>query len=116
MGFIRDDEKGTMFIGEGSWGASPRTTDDLKPWTLRAGAFNQIKWLHVFPKEKGQPAHIEIRTVITAKRNEHGLMIPYSHEAVPLKEGEEFNIPQGITLFETEPYGDVIRYPFSTRR
>jgi hypothetical protein len=113
MGFIRDDKKGTMYIGEGSWGAGPRSTDDLKPWTLRAGAFNQVKWLHVFPEQDGKPARIDIRTVITAKENEAGLMIPYSHEVVPLKEGEEFNIPEGIELFNTEPYGDVISYPFS---
>ena len=113
MGFIRDDEKGTMYIGEGSWGASPRSTDDAKPWTLRTGAFNQVKWLQVFPEANGKPAHIDIRTVITAKENEDGLMIPYSHGVVPLEEGEEFNIPEGITLFSTEPYGDVITYPFS---
>jgi hypothetical protein len=113
MGFIRDDENGTMYLGEGSWGAGPRSTDDLKPWTLRSGAFNQIKWLHVFPKEDGKPARIDIRTVITAKKNEHGLQIPYSHGVVPLKEGQEFKIPQGINLFTTEPYGDVISYPFS---
>lgn len=113
MGFIRDDKNGTMYLGEGSWGASPRSTDDLKPWTLRAGAFNQIKWLHVFPEENGKAAHIDIRTVITAAVNEDGLLIPHSHAVVPLNEGEEFEIPQGIRLFSTEPYGDVIRYPFS---
>ena len=113
MGFIRDDAKGTMYIGEGSWGASPRSTDDLKPWTLRADAFNQIKWLHVFPEQDGKPAHIDIRTVITAERGENGLQIPYSHGVVPLKEGQEFDIPKGIKLFSAEPYGDVIRYPFS---
>lgn len=112
-GFIRDDENGTMYLGEGSWGASPRSTDDLKPWTLRAGAFNQIKWLHVFPEEKGKPARIDIRTVITAKENEDGILIPYSHEIDPLDEGEEFEIPKGINLFSTEPYGDVISFPFS---
>lgn len=113
MGFIRDDKKGTMYIGEGSWGASPRNTDDAKPWTLRTGAFNQVKWLHVYPEADGKPAHIEIRTVITAEPGEDGLQIPYSHQVVPLKEGEEFNIPKGIKLFSTEPYGDVITYPFS---
>jgi hypothetical protein len=113
MGFIRDDKNGTMFLGEGSWGASPRSTDDLKPWTLRSGAFNQIKWLHVFPEENGKTARIDIRTVITAKENKDGLQIPYSHGVVPLKEGQEFEMPKGITLFSTEPYGDVISYPFS---
>ena len=115
MGFIRDDKKGTMYLGEGSWGAGPRSTDDLKPWTLRSGAFNQIKWLHVFPEEKGKPARIDIRTVITADKTEDGRLIPYSHGVVPLKEGQEFDIPKGIKLFTTEPYGDVISFPFSEK-
>ena len=113
QGFIRDDKNGTMFLGEGSWGASPRSIDDAKPWTLRTGAFNQIKWLHVIPEEKGKPARIDIRTVITADKSEDGLLIPYSHGVVPLKEGQEFEIPKGIKLFSTKPYGDVIGYPFS---
>jgi hypothetical protein len=113
MGFIRDDENGTMYLGEGSWGASPRSANDSKPWTLRSGAFNQIKWLHVFPEEDGKPARIDIRTVITAEESKDGLLIPYSHGVVPLDEGQEFEVPDGIKLFGTEPYGDVITYPFS---
>ncbi|MCK4990949.1 MAG: metallophosphoesterase, partial [Bacteroidales bacterium] len=47
MAYVRDDLNGTMFIGEGSWGAHPRQNDDDKPWTMASGSFNQVKWIHV---------------------------------------------------------------------
>ncbi len=50
-GFERDDKNGTVFIGEGSWGARPRPADDDKPWTMNSASFNQIKWLHVYPEQ-----------------------------------------------------------------
>ena len=111
-GFIRDDVNGTLFLGEGSWGASPRPNNDNKPWTLRSGSFNQLKWLQVFPAENGQPASIDIRTVITAKKGEDGI-VPLADQVQALSEENVFAVPQGITLFSTQPYGDVIHYPFS---
>ena len=113
MGFIRDDKNGTMYLGEGSWGASPRANDDDKPWTLRSGSFNQLKWLHVFPEQDGAPARIDIRTIITAEKGENGNLIPRADNVAALSEDNVFAIPAGITLFSTEPYGDVIHYPFS---
>ena len=111
-GFIRDDINGTMFLGEGSWGASPRPNDDDKPWTLRSGSFNQLKWLQVFPAKDGRPARIDIRTVITAKKGDGGI-VPLADPVQALDEDNLFAVPQGVTLFSTEPYGDVIHYPFS---
>lgn len=46
-GFIRDDEKGTVFVGEGCWGAPLRKNDDPKPWTRDSGMFNQFNWIIV---------------------------------------------------------------------
>lgn len=111
LGFVRDDEKGTMFIGEGSWGASPRPADDPKPWTIRTGSFNQIKWLQVFPQQGDQPAHVDIRTVITASF-EDGKLVDHVTKVKPLSEANIFAEPEGIDLFSTEPYGAVITYPF----
>lgn len=56
-GFIRDDREGTVFVGEGGWGAPLRTADDDKPWTRNSGSFNQFNWIFV---DEGQ---IEVRTV-----------------------------------------------------
>ncbi len=58
-GFIRDDNNGVVYIGEGGWGAELRTVDDAKDWTMTHGTFNQFKWLFIDQNS------IEIRTVIT---------------------------------------------------
>ncbi|MCG8550898.1 MAG: choice-of-anchor J domain-containing protein, partial [Desulfobacterales bacterium] len=55
--FVRDDAGGTMFIGEGSWGAPHRPNDDDKPWTLSSDSFWQFKLI------QADPANIYIRTV-----------------------------------------------------
>ena len=112
QGFIRDDKNGTMYIGEGSWGASPRPNDDDKPWTIRSGSFNQIKWLQVFPKTASEEARIDIRTVITSTRDSTDIAISHVENVTPLTKEDVFAIPQGIDLFDVEPYGDVISYPF----
>lgn len=59
QGFIRDDVNGTVYIGEGCWGAPLRKNDDDKSWTRASGSFNQFKWIFV------DPYQIEIRTVKT---------------------------------------------------
>ncbi len=46
-GFIRDDKAGTVFVGEGCWGAPLRKNDDPKPWTRDSGMFNQFNWIIV---------------------------------------------------------------------
>lgn len=47
LGFVRDDETGTVYIGEGCWGAPLRPADDSKAWTRDADSFNQVKWIRV---------------------------------------------------------------------
>lgn len=56
-GFIRNDENGTVYAGEGSWGAPLRANNDDKSWTRNSGSFNQFKLIFV-SKEK-----IEMRTI-----------------------------------------------------
>jgi len=57
QGFKRDDRDGFMFIGEGSWGAPTRPTDDDKPWTMASASFWQYKLIHA------EPSQMEIHTV-----------------------------------------------------
>lgn len=59
QGFIRDDIGGTVYVGEGCWGAPLRRNDDDKPWTRASGSFNQFHWIFV-DQEK-----IEVRFVKT---------------------------------------------------
>ncbi|MEM6380831.1 MAG: metallophosphoesterase, partial [Bacteroidota bacterium] len=56
-GFIRDDVNGTVYIGEGCWGAPLRRNNDDKSWTRASGSFNQFKWIFV------DLDGIEIRTI-----------------------------------------------------
>jgi len=46
-GFIRDNNNGSVYVGEGCWGAPLRESDDAKNWTRNSGSFNQIKWICV---------------------------------------------------------------------
>jgi hypothetical protein len=116
-GFIRDDENGTMFIGEGAWGASYRPNDDDKPWTLRSGSFNQIKWIQVFPMENGLEARADIRTIMTSKRddNDDDKIISFVDNVGNLDESDVFRIPQNIKFFSTPEHGEVISYPYKSK-
>lgn len=56
-GFERDDSRGTIFLGEGCWGAPLRNADDIKSWTRDSGSFNHFNWMWI---DKDQ---IEIKTI-----------------------------------------------------
>lgn len=56
-GFIRDDQNGTVYVGEGCWGAPLRSNNDSKNWTRNSGMFNQFKLIFV-DQDK-----IEVRTI-----------------------------------------------------
>jgi len=56
-GFIRDDERGTVYVGEGCWGAPLRRNNDDKKWTRASGSFNQFKWIFI------DLDGIEVRTI-----------------------------------------------------
>ena len=44
-GFIRDDKNGTVYVGEGCWGAPLRGADDNKSWTRDSDSFNIVDHL-----------------------------------------------------------------------
>ncbi len=81
-GFVRD-ENGMVFIGEGTWGAPVRKSDDQKSWTRDTDAISQFKWIFV-DKEK-----IEIRTV----------KYKNVEEVAELTIDKMFEIPEGIDLW-----------------
>ncbi|MEX2589394.1 MAG: Ig-like domain-containing protein [Chitinophagales bacterium] len=56
-GFLRDDLNGTVYTGEGCWGAPTRSADDTKSWTRSSGSFNQFKWILI------DRYKMEIRTI-----------------------------------------------------
>lgn len=116
MGYVRDDEKGTMFLGEGSWGAFPRSIDDDKPWTIKSFRGNQVKWIHVFPKEENLPDRMEIYTVVSATYDDNDVQTLYEANVSSLSEDNLFDIPDNITMVEYGEFGKVIKYPFSLNK
>jgi hypothetical protein len=91
-GFIRDDERGTVYAGEGCWGAPLRKNNDDKNWTRASGSFNQIKWIWI-DKEK-----IEIRTIKTDNSN----------DVSALSASDIFKMPKNINLWQPKT-GSVVR-------
>lgn len=90
-GFIRDDEDGTVYVGEGCWGAPLRSNDDDKSWTRASGSFNQFNWIFV-DREK-----IEVRVVQTDGAGRVGSVDPKNI----------FKAPIGIHIW-SPPTGDVV--------
>jgi len=95
--FIRDDAKGMVFIGEGSWGAPTRPTNDDKPWTMASESFHQFKWIHVHPDE------MHIRTV----------KFEDVEDVESLTEANLFDEPKNMVFWKPET-GKILRLPFST--
>eukprot|EP00903_Cladosiphon_okamuranus_P000645 g643.t1 len=91
-GFIRDDVAGTIYIGEGGWGAPLRANDDPKPWTRSHGRFNQFKWIFI-DRDK-----IEIRTIKTEG----------STRVAEVSPNNIFEPPYGLVIWNPKE-GDVVR-------
>lgn len=92
---------GTVFIGEGSWGAPKRAVNDDKVWTLASDSVWQFKLLHVAPEA------LTVHTVIFEEDsypngvNRDVLELPQaSQDADPLA------MPDGLDLWQ--PFqGDI---------
>ena len=83
-GFITDLQTGTVYIGEGCWGAPLRTANDNKDWTAASGAFNGFDLIHV------HLSHMEVFTV----------QVDYEAPVAALSEGDGLILPQQITLWQ----------------
>jgi hypothetical protein len=111
MGYVRDDEKGTMFLGEGSWGAFPRPNNDDKPWTIKSFRGNQVKWIHVMPKEGDLPDRMDIYTIPSATYDTAEIQTLHNQDLTPLSESDLFKVPDNLELVDNGPFGDVMKYP-----
>ncbi len=90
-GFLRDDETGTVFVGEGCWGAPLRQHNDDKSWTRASGSFNHFNWIFA------DASKIEVRVVQVDNAPEVGEVNP----------SNVFKAPVGLTIWNP-PTGDVI--------
>jgi hypothetical protein len=84
-GFVQDPT-GTVFVGEGGWGAPLRDADDTKRWTRASGSFNQVKWFFVDLNK------VEIRTIKTENANS----VTY------LSDDNRFYMPQNIDFWNID--------------
>ncbi|CAA6824667.1 MAG: Unknown protein [uncultured Sulfurovum sp.] len=95
-GFVIDKEKGTTFIGEGSWGAPTRSNDDDKSWTLDSAKFWQFKLI------TASKDNLKIRTVkFGDEKTEYN---PNEVEALTQKE-QDTNpraIPKNLDLWDSK--------------
>lgn len=94
QGFIRDDRRGTVYIGEGCWGAPLRANNDDKLWTRASGRFNQFKWIWVDLRQ------IQVRTVRIDRSAGAGPEVEYF---------ARFRSPPGFYYWDAENTGDVLR-------
>lgn len=90
-GFIRDDQNGTVYAGEGGWGAPLRDCNDIKPWTRNSGSFNQFSWIFVDENQ------MEIRTVRIAD----------SDVVMEVDSDNIFRAPTGLSTWNPSN-GDVV--------
>ena len=90
-GFVRDDNFGTVYIGEGCWGAPLRTANRSRTWTRNSEAFNQFHWIFI-DKNK-----IEVRTVKT----------DCADKVVAAASKNPFEIPQNLDIWKPSN-GDVV--------
>lgn len=90
-GFIRDDCRGTVYIGEGCWGAPLRSNNYIRNWTRAHGSFNEFKWLHVYPNR------IEVRTV----------MVDNATTVGSVNDAQPFTPPANLQLW-TMPDGEQV--------
>ena len=82
-GFARDDVNGTVYIGEGGWGAPLRRADDLKTWTRDAASFNHFHWIFV------ERDRVQVRAINTSNAAEVG----------SVSEADPFTPPTGLQVW-----------------
>ncbi|MED5586877.1 MAG: metallophosphoesterase family protein [Verrucomicrobiota bacterium] len=95
QGFIRDDKAGTVFIGEGCWGAPLRRNNDDKSWTRASGSFNQVNWICVTPE----------------KMFARSILADSVENASQVKDSEPFTLPEGLKIWEPESGAEVVVRP-----
>lgn len=86
---------GTVYVGEGAWGAPTRTADRYNPWILGQASFAHFKLLQV------TPARLEIRTVRFSGEADTASLTRSQRLADPLA------LPTGLSLWNDTPIGPV---------
>ncbi|PQB07707.1 hypothetical protein BST83_11470 [Polaribacter filamentus] len=91
-GFIVENNKGTIYTGEGCWGAPLRPYDDSKSWTRNGGAFNQVKLIFVDENK------IELRTILVNSN---------ASSVDEVSNNDPFSLPVNLQVFSPST-GEVV--------
>ncbi|MEO1713874.1 MAG: fibronectin type III domain-containing protein, partial [Bacteroidota bacterium] len=83
-GFIRDDNTGSVYCGEGSWGLT-RSANVEYNWTRDKGSFTQVKWLKISMDS------IVVHTIKSAS----------STPVAPVDDNNRFEMPEGMDTWVT---------------
>jgi hypothetical protein len=76
-GFIQDNSNGTVYLGEGCWGAPLRTADDNKPWTRNSGSFNQFNLIFVDQnKIEARAINVDNANTVGENTNDNSFNLP----------------------------------------
>ncbi|WP_339614639.1 fibronectin type III domain-containing protein [uncultured Winogradskyella sp.] len=90
-GFVIEKNNGTVYTGEGCWGAPLRPNNDIKSWTRNSGTFNQFKLIFV------EPSKIELRTILVDNADTVG----------EVSNTDQFTLPSLLNVF-SPPTGSVV--------
>jgi len=90
-GFVVEQENGTVYAGEGCWGAPLRANDDDKTWTRNSGSFNQFKLIFI------ETSKIELRTI----------KVDNAVSVGEVSNTDPFTLPVNLDVFNP-PTGDVV--------
>jgi hypothetical protein len=93
-------DAGTVFIGEGAWGAPVRTADREAPWVVDQESFGHLNILHVTADT------LDVRTVVLAQEAAAATLAKAVRDADPLA------LPDGLGLWDAAGVGTV----FSLKR
>ncbi len=83
-GFIVNDTYGSVYVGEGGWGAPLYDNDDDKSWTRNSGLFFQFKLFFI------DDSKVEIRTIKTDNAAEVG----------EVSNDDPFTLPENIDIWD----------------
>jgi len=82
-GFIVNETYGSVYVGEGGWGAPLYNSDDDKSWTRNSGSFYQFKLFFI------DESKVEIRTIKTDNAAEVG----------EVSNDDPFTLPENIDVW-----------------
>ncbi|MDH7447125.1 InlB B-repeat-containing protein [Aquimarina sp. 2201CG14-23] len=107
-GFIRDDQNGTVYAGEGCWGAPLRSNDDNKDWTRNSARFNQFKWIFVDEdKIETRTIKVDNASQVGSVSNNNVFQIPSNLDIWNPSNGSVVTINKGTTVDPDPDNGSI---------